>query len=125
MVKATIEADTLSSNGTSSSYSSNNLTTNDQEKVAEIPVKVRALLKEMQKVVPETGINIKTLAAGPALSTEEDSDVVKLAQQFYYKQKIVELFSTEDNFKITESQYEFISKFQKLQTSLRGPPQLI
>tara|TARA_Y100000589_G_C27015581_1_gene572657 strand:+ start:510 stop:851 length:342 start_codon:yes stop_codon:yes gene_type:complete len=49
----------------------------------------------------------------------------KLAQQFYYKQKIVELFSTEDNFKITESQYEFISKFQKLQTSLRGPPQLI
>ena len=51
LVKATIEADTLSSNGTSSSYSSNNLTTNDQEKVAEIPVKVRALLKEMQKVV--------------------------------------------------------------------------
>lgn len=49
----------------------------------------------------------------------------KLTQQFFFKQKAVELCSTEDNFKITVSQYEFISKFQKLQTSLRGPPQLI
>ncbi len=49
----------------------------------------------------------------------------KLTQQFFFKQKALELRHTEDNFKITASQYEFISKFQKLQTSLRGPPQLI
>jgi len=53
-----------------------------EEILGEVVSYAKELEKEMQKVVPETGINIKTLAAGPALSTEEDSDVVKLAQQF-------------------------------------------
>ncbi len=51
LVKETIEADTLSSNGGISSSSSSHLISNEHQKVAEIPVKVRALLKEIQKVV--------------------------------------------------------------------------
>ena len=53
-----------------------------EEILEEVVSYAKELEKEMQKVIPDTGINITTLAAGPALSTEEDSDVVKLAQQF-------------------------------------------
>ncbi|MBF8149599.1 hypothetical protein ITJ86_06795 [Winogradskyella sp. F6397] len=49
----------------------------------------------------------------------------KLTTQFYFKNKLDTLVSEEENFKITNSQYEFVSDFQKLQTVLRGPPQLI
>ena len=49
----------------------------------------------------------------------------KLTTQFYFQNKLVTLASSEENFKIIKSQYDFISDFQKLQTALRGPPQLI
>lgn len=49
----------------------------------------------------------------------------KLTSQFYFKLKLEDFKVFEDNYKITNSQYEFVSNFQKLQTALRGPPQLI
>ncbi|WP_178988030.1 hypothetical protein [Winogradskyella schleiferi] len=49
----------------------------------------------------------------------------KLTNQFYFQIEIDTLTPTEGNFKITDSQYEFVSDYQKLQTALRGPPQLI
>ncbi|WP_155087395.1 hypothetical protein [Winogradskyella ouciana] len=49
----------------------------------------------------------------------------KLTSQFYFKLKLEDFKVFEDNYKITNSQYEFVSTFQKLQTALRGPPQLI
>ena len=49
----------------------------------------------------------------------------KLTTQFYLQNKLVTLTSPEENFKITDSQYEFVSDYQKLQTALRGPPQMI
>lgn len=49
----------------------------------------------------------------------------KLTTQFYFQNKLVTLKSPDENFKITDSQYEFVSDYQKLQTALRGPPQMI
>ena len=49
----------------------------------------------------------------------------KLTSQYYYQSKPIEFTSIDSNFKISDSQYEFISDYQKLQTALRGPPQLI
>ena len=49
----------------------------------------------------------------------------KLTTQYYFQNKLVILAPSEENFKIIKSQYDFVSDFQKLQTALRGPPQLI
>ncbi|MFC0605752.1 hypothetical protein [Winogradskyella pulchriflava] len=49
----------------------------------------------------------------------------KLSTQYYTKLSPITLVSINNNFKITASQYEFVSDFQKLQIALRGPPQLI
>ncbi len=49
----------------------------------------------------------------------------KLTKQYYIQLKPIHLVSIENNFKITASQYDFVSDYQKLQTALRGPPQLI
>lgn len=53
----------------------------------------------------------------------------------FYKFKLNHVFSVnfnnyvflsiEDNFKISSSQYQFISDYQRLPFSLRGPPQLV
>jgi len=58
--------------------------------------------------------------------TDLDCDFYKfkLTTQFYFQNRLVILSSPEENFKISESQYAFISDFQRLQTALRGPPQL-
>lgn len=49
----------------------------------------------------------------------------KLNTQYYSKLTPTNLVSIDNNFKITTSQYEFVSDYQKLQTALRGPPQMI
>jgi hypothetical protein len=49
----------------------------------------------------------------------------KLTTQYYFKNNLIQMVSIETNFKITDSQYEFASNYQKLQTALRGPPRLI
>ena len=49
----------------------------------------------------------------------------KLTKQYYFNSEPLQFVSIESNFKITNSQYEFVSNFQKLQTVLRGPPQMI
>ncbi len=49
----------------------------------------------------------------------------KLTTQYYPELTPTNLSSIYNNFKITSSQYEFSSDFQKLQPALRGPPQLI
>ncbi len=49
----------------------------------------------------------------------------KLTTQYYSKLTPTSLVSINNNFKISSSQYEFVSDYQKLQTALRGPPQLI
>ena len=49
----------------------------------------------------------------------------KLTTQFYFQNELVTLKSPDENFKITDSQYEFVSDYQKLQRALRGPPQMI
>lgn len=56
-----------------------------------------------------------------------DCDFYKfnLTTQFFFQNKFTVLVSIEENFRISDSQYEFVSNFQKLQTALRGPPQLI
>ena len=56
-----------------------------------------------------------------------DCDICKykLTTQYYFQNKLETLTSSEENFKISESQYDFVSDYQKLQTALRGPPQLI
>ncbi|PNQ73133.1 hypothetical protein C1T31_09095 [Hanstruepera neustonica] len=46
----------------------------------------------------------------------------KIANQFVHKFKNVDFINIEDNHGITESQYQFISEYQRLQFSLRGPP---
>ena len=49
----------------------------------------------------------------------------KLTKQYFFQNEVIYLTSIKNNFKIIESQYEFVSDFQKLQTALRGPPQMI
>ncbi len=49
----------------------------------------------------------------------------KLTTQYYSKLEPIQLVLIKNNFKITNAQYAYISDYQKLQTSLRGPPQLI
>ena len=49
----------------------------------------------------------------------------KLTTQFHFQNNLDLFIPSEDNYKISASQYEFVSKFQKLQTTLRGPPALI
>lgn len=49
----------------------------------------------------------------------------KLTTQYYLPLNSIQLLLVKNNFKITDSQYEFVSDYQKLQTALRGPPQLI
>ncbi|MDN3493704.1 hypothetical protein [Winogradskyella bathintestinalis] len=49
----------------------------------------------------------------------------KLSKQLYIQHNTETLTSVEDNFNITDSQYQFVSDFQKLQIALRGPPQMI
>ncbi len=49
----------------------------------------------------------------------------KLTSQYYVQLKPIHLVPINNNFKITSSQYELVSDYQKLQTALRGPPQLI
>ena len=46
----------------------------------------------------------------------------KLTTQYFFNSKAIQFVSIECNFKITDSQYAFVSDFQKLQTTLRGPP---
>lgn len=59
--------------------------------------------------------------------TDFDCDFYKfkLTTQYYFLYNIVLPLSLEENFKITNSQYQFVSDFQKLQVALRGPPQMI
>lgn len=59
--------------------------------------------------------------------TDIDCDFYKfkLTTQFYFQNEVVALTSIEKNFKISDSQYEFVSDYQKLQMALRGPPQMI
>lgn len=58
------------------------------------------------------------------------SDVVcdfykfKLSTQFTIPTHDFEFASIEDNHQIKTSQYSFLSEFQRLQFSLRGPPQI-
>lgn len=49
----------------------------------------------------------------------------KLTNQYYVSLTSQDLISFDNNYKITVSQYHFVSDFQRLQTALRGPPQLI
>ncbi|RED45381.1 hypothetical protein DFQ10_102249 [Winogradskyella eximia] len=49
----------------------------------------------------------------------------KLTTQYYKPLQPFEIISIVNNFKISKSQYEFVSDFQRLQTALRGPPQMI
>ena len=49
----------------------------------------------------------------------------KLTTQYYSKLEPIQLVLIKNNFKITNAQYAYISDYQKLQTALRGPPQLI
>ena len=49
----------------------------------------------------------------------------KLTKQYHFNNSPIHLVSIKSNFKISDSQYEFASDYQKLQTALRGPPQLI
>ena len=46
----------------------------------------------------------------------------KIANQLLHTFKNIELINTINNHGITESQYQFISQYQQLQFSLRGPP---
>lgn len=56
--------------------------------------------------------------------TDVDCDFYKfkLTTQYFFQTKLTVRPATEENFKISDSQYEFVSDFQKLQTALRGPP---
>ena len=49
----------------------------------------------------------------------------KLTTQYYFQNEFEIIDYSESNFKLHTSQYQFVSNFQKLQISLRGPPQLI
>ena len=49
----------------------------------------------------------------------------KLTTQYYLSLNSIQLLLVKNNFKITVSQYEFVSDFQRLQIALRGPPQFI
>lgn len=46
----------------------------------------------------------------------------KISSQLFHKFKNVNFINIEDNHGITDSQYHFISQYQRLQFSLRGPP---
>ncbi|MFD2823626.1 hypothetical protein ACFS5M_08090 [Lacinutrix iliipiscaria] len=49
----------------------------------------------------------------------------KVNNAFTFKAQTFNLLSIENNHKVFSSQYEFISDYQRLSFSLRGPPQLV
>lgn len=49
----------------------------------------------------------------------------KLNKQFYVGFQNFELIPDDDNFQLIISQYQSVSKYQRLQFALRGPPSLV
>lgn len=59
------------------------------------------------------------------INTDCDFYKFKLSNSYTITFFNVELFSPKEKALIIVSQYQFLSEFQRLQTSLRGPPSLI
>jgi len=59
------------------------------------------------------------------LDVECDFYKFKLTTQYYFQNELTTTIDAIDNFKISVSQYEFVSNYQKRHTALRGPPQMI
>jgi len=49
----------------------------------------------------------------------------KVNNNFTFNPISFDLFSNENNHKVTNSQYQFLSEYQRLSFALRGPPQLV